>query len=54
MTDWKFYDTIYTERYMKTPQMNPEGYKKSAVEKMDGFKNSKFLVIHGTADGIFS
>lgn len=52
VTDWKFYDTAYTERYMKTPQMNPDGYKKSAVAQMEGFKNSKFLLIHGTADGM--
>ena len=52
VTDWKFYDTVYTERFMKTPQMNPEGYKKSAVSKMEGFNNAKFLLIHGTADGM--
>ncbi|MCX8057289.1 MAG: S9 family peptidase [Ignavibacteria bacterium] len=50
VTHWKFYDTIYTERYMSTPQLNPEGYEKSAVinkaEKLKG----KLLLIHGTAD----
>ncbi|KAI8901724.1 dipeptidyl peptidase IV N-terminal region-domain-containing protein [Globomyces pollinis-pini] len=50
VTDWKFYDSVYTERYMKTPQKNPEGYKKSAVAKMNGFRNAKFLLVHGTAD----
>jgi dipeptidyl aminopeptidase len=54
VTDWKFYDTVYTERFMKTPQMNPQGYKKAAVAEMEGFKNAKFLIIHGTADGTFS
>ena len=54
VTDWRFYDTVYSERFMKTPQMNPEGYKKSAVLKMDGFENFNFLIIHGTADGIIS
>jgi len=47
---WKFYDTIYTERYMQTPQLNPDGYKESSplnyVENLKG----KFLIIHGTAD----
>lgn len=50
VTHWKFYDTIYTERYMSTPELNPQGYEKSAVinkaEKLKG----KFLLIHGTAD----
>ncbi|CAG8569570.1 5544_t:CDS:10 [Ambispora leptoticha] len=34
VTDWRFYDSIYTERYMKTPQLNQEGYQKSAVSNM--------------------
>lgn len=50
VSDWRFYDTIYTERFMWTPQENPEGYKKSSVlTYVDGLK-SKFLLIHGTAD----
>lgn len=51
VTDWRYYDTVYTERFMKTPAMNPEGYSTSAVMKMEGFKHSKFLIVHGTADG---
>jgi dipeptidyl-peptidase-4 len=47
---WKFYDTIYTERYMGTPENNPDGYKNSApmnhAEKLKG----KYLLIHGTSD----
>ncbi|KAJ3283503.1 hypothetical protein HK104_010348 [Borealophlyctis nickersoniae] len=50
VTDWRFYDSIYTERYMKTPQMNPTGYGISSVQKMEGFKNAKFLLVHGTGD----
>jgi dipeptidyl aminopeptidase B len=50
VTDWKFYDTCYTERYMKTPLDNPDGYTKSAVNKMEGFQNAKYLLMHGTAD----
>ncbi|KAJ3203207.1 hypothetical protein HDU82_006759 [Entophlyctis luteolus] len=50
VTDWRFYDSIYTERYMKTPLMNPKGYETSAIADMAGFKNSEFLLIHGTGD----
>ncbi|KAI9326562.1 dipeptidyl peptidase IV N-terminal region-domain-containing protein [Zopfochytrium polystomum] len=50
VTDWKLYDSIYTERYMKTPQLNPSGYEESAVKNMDGFKNAAFLLAHGTYD----
>lgn len=35
---------------MKTPLMNKDGYEKSAISVSDGFKNKKFLLIHGTAD----
>ncbi|ORX93657.1 hypothetical protein K493DRAFT_374902, partial [Basidiobolus meristosporus CBS 931.73] len=50
VTNWKFYDSIYTERYMKTPKLNPEGYKSSAVKNMTGFHNAQFLLVHGTGD----
>ncbi|KAJ3269550.1 hypothetical protein HDV01_001312 [Terramyces sp. JEL0728] len=40
-------------RYMQTPQENPEGYKESAISRMNGFRNAKFLMIHGTGDGKF-
>ncbi|MDX1640017.1 MAG: prolyl oligopeptidase family serine peptidase, partial [Balneolaceae bacterium] len=50
VTHWRFYDTIYTERFMQTPQMNPEGYKKGSplydAEKITG----NYLLIHGTGD----
>lgn len=50
VTDWRFYDTIYTERYMDTPQSNPEGYKESApIHFADAFKG-KLLLTHGTMD----
>ncbi|CAJ0843099.1 21971_t:CDS:2 [Entrophospora sp. SA101] len=48
--DWRFYDSVYTERYMKTPELNPNGYELSAVTNMTGFDNAKFLLIHGTGD----
>ena len=50
VTSWRFYDTIYTERYMKTPQENPSGYDDNSpinhVEKLKG----AYLLVHGTAD----
>ncbi|SHN20918.1 dipeptidyl-peptidase-4 [Cyclobacterium lianum] len=50
VTSWRYYDTIYTERYLKTPQLNPEGYDDysplSHVSKLTG----KLLLIHGTGD----
>ncbi|HZT41341.1 MAG TPA: S9 family peptidase [Chthonomonadaceae bacterium] len=50
VTHWAFYDTIYTERYMRRPQDNPKGYEESApithAEKLKG----RFLLVHGTAD----
>lgn len=49
-TDWKFYDTVYTERYMRTPQQNFEGYAAtSPIEKAKDLQG-KLLLIHGTAD----
>ncbi|HEX6927454.1 MAG TPA: S9 family peptidase [Longimicrobiaceae bacterium] len=50
VTDWHLYDTIYTERYMRTPQENPEGYRKSAPLNHAGSLESDFLLIHGTGD----
>lgn len=50
VTHWKFYDTIYSERFMGTPENNPEGYRQSApVEHADKLRG-KFLLIHGTSD----
>ena len=50
VTDWRLYDTIYTERYMRTPLENPHGYREGAplhhVEKLSG----NLLVVHGTGD----
>jgi dipeptidyl-peptidase-4 len=49
-TDWRFYDTIYTERYMRTPKENGDGYKaSSAFERADKL-SGKLLLIHGMAD----
>ncbi|CAO3649934.1 unnamed protein product [Cunninghamella echinulata] len=50
VTDWRFYDSVYTERYMLTPSLNPEGYEKSAVNNMTGFEHADYLLVHGTGD----
>ncbi len=50
VTNWRYYDNIYTERYMRTPQENPKGYDENAPEKMADSLKGKFLLIHGTAD----
>ncbi len=48
-TNWKFYDTIYTERYMRTPQENADGYKTNPIERVEKM-NGALLVCHGVAD----
>ncbi|KAJ1898043.1 hypothetical protein LPJ66_002996 [Kickxella alabastrina] len=50
VTDWRLYDSVYTERYMKTPQANAAGYEASAVTNTTAFAGAKFLVQHGTGD----
>ncbi len=50
VTHWKFYDTIYTERYMRTPKDNPAGYEASAPLSKAKDLKAKLLLIHGTAD----
>lgn len=50
VTDWQLYDNVYTERYMDTPEENPDGYKSgSAITHADKYKG-KLLLIHGTMD----
>ncbi len=50
VTDWKFYDSIYTERYMRTPEVNPEGYEESSVIDAAGNLRAKLLLMHGVDD----
>ena len=50
VTHWKFYDSIYTERYMRTPKDNPAGYEASAPLSRSKDLKAKLLLIHGTAD----
>jgi dipeptidyl-peptidase-4 len=50
VTDWRLYDTVYTERFMRTPRTNPEGYDANSpllrADRLDG----RLLLIHGTGD----
>lgn len=50
VTNWRFYDNVYTERYMRTPAENAKGYDDNAPEKMANKLKGNFLMIHGTAD----
>ncbi len=49
VTDWRFYDTVYTERFMRTPQENPDGYDCSPLHRYEKIKGD-LLLIHGMAD----
>ncbi len=52
VTDWKYYEVGYGERYMDTPKSNPEGYKAARpASHLDGLK-ARLLVVHGTADDV--
>ncbi len=50
VSDWRFYDSIWTERYMDTPQANPEGYKSAAALTAATALRDRLLVVHGTGD----
>lgn len=50
VTDWRYYDTIYTERYMQTPELNPIGYENSSLMKYVKNMEGKLLLVHGMAD----
>jgi len=50
VTNWRYYDNIYTERYMRRPQENEKGYDENAPEKMADKLKGKLLLVHGTAD----
>ena len=49
-TDWRFYDTVYTERYMRTPKENKEGYDAGSAIVNAAKLNGHLMLIHGTAD----
>lgn len=48
-TDWRFYDTIYTERYMRTPKENPQGYDVNPIQRVNNLSGA-LLICHGMAD----
>ncbi len=48
-TNWKYYDTVYTERYMRTPQENPDGYDINPIQRADKLSGA-LLLCHGLAD----
>lgn len=50
VTDWRYYNTIYTERYMRTPQENKDGYDNGSPIYLANNLNGALLLIHGTAD----
>ena len=50
VTDWRLYDTHYTERYMSTPALNPEGYRSADVLTYAARLERPLLLIHGMAD----
>ena len=50
VTDWRDYDTVYTERYMLMPQNNPDGYEKSSPRFAAANLHGALLLIHGTMD----
>ena len=49
-TDWRFYDSVYTERFMRTPKENGDGYQASSAISRASKLNGKLLLIHGSAD----
>ena len=50
VTDWRLYDTIYTERYMGRPQDNPDGYRDSSPVNQAAQIRAKLMIAHGTGD----
>ncbi|MDA9630975.1 prolyl oligopeptidase family serine peptidase, partial [Flavobacteriaceae bacterium] len=50
VTNWRFYDTIYTERFMRTPEENPQGYDLNSPLNYADQLEGKFLIIHGSGD----
>jgi dipeptidyl-peptidase-4 len=48
--DWKYYEIMYGERYMDSPQENPDGYKQTNMNNLAGNLQGRFLIIHGDQD----
>jgi len=52
VTDWKYYEVMFGERYMDTPEENPDGYKEASLLERAGSLKGDLLVIHGTSDPV--
>ena len=52
VSDWRSYEVMYTERYMDTPQQNPDGYKLSDLKEYTSNLSGDLLLVHGTADDV--
>lgn len=50
VTDWRFYDSVYTERFMRTPQQNEKGYNLSSAINLAGDLQGRLLLVHGASD----
>jgi dipeptidyl-peptidase-4 len=50
LSDWRNYDSVYTERYMQTPQNNPDGYDRAAVSNAARDLHGRLLIVHGLQD----
>ena len=50
VTNWRYYDNVYTERYLQTPQENPQGYDKNSPTTYAKDLKGKLLLVHGSAD----
>ncbi|EIW75144.1 dipeptidyl aminopeptidase [Coniophora puteana RWD-64-598 SS2] len=50
VTSWRYYDSVYTERYMGLPSTNPDGYVNASISHVEGFHNVDFLLAHGSGD----
>jgi len=50
VTNWKWYDTIYTERYMRTEEENEEGYQDNSPVNFTDLMKGSYLLVHGVAD----
>jgi dipeptidyl-peptidase-4 len=50
VTSWRFYDTVYTERFLRTPEENPAGYDDNSPFNYPELLKGKFLLVHGSGD----
>ena len=50
MADWQNYDSVYAERYMQTPDHNPQGYSRASVTNAADDLHGRLLIIHGLLD----